>query len=105
MPELFTHEELVREFARGTKSRIQQETEPYNISKDETSGGIEKLMSKGQRPKKLEVFGQNDSIEDIVEEEGNVLLEDAFLSHNVPNRSSMESHFGGLSISRITNRT
>jgi len=56
--------------------------------------------------KKLEAFGQNDSIEVIVEEEGNVLLEDAFLSHNVPNRSSvgLESHFG-LGISRITNRT
>ena len=57
--------------------------------------------------KRLEAFGHNDSIEDLVEEEGNVLLEDAFLSHNVPNRSSvgMESHFAGLSISRITNRT
>lgn len=107
MPELFTHEELVREFAKGTKSRMQLESQSFNLTKEESRrDGMEMPTRHGQSLKKLEAFGQNDSIEDMAEEEGNVLLEDAFLSHNVPNRSNagIESHFG-LGISRISNRT
>lgn len=101
MPELFTYEELVREFAKGTKSRLQQETEFNTIDLSKSGAGA---IEMGRSMKKLEAFV--DSLEDIAEEEGNVLLEDAFLSHNVPSRSSvgLESHFG-LGISRITNRT